>query len=661
LAAGVLLLPRDLVLVTAVVLFAPRCLRARRAPWTALAFEGAIEILAVVAASFAASVALAAAAPYLDKPGACSVAALVDCLVLIAAMRLPRLVLTRLQPSDSLEWVVSPLSAGTQLLLAALGAGVAVALLVSPWLLPFALAPLMLVQRSFRIPWLEQQAHLDAKTGLFNARYFELAVERELDRARVLQEPLSVLVADLDLLRDINNAHGHLAGDAVLKGVGEILQRSVRPGDVPSRFGGEEFAVLLPSTDHARAIEIAERLRSTVARTNFGKDAAGSDLWGTISVGVASYPAHGTTTLELMHMADLAVYGAKLQGRNRVLGATAERFLNTQRLGPKLVEAGDDLTLRLAEPAAGESSPAEPPPVARRQLPRSPIVSGAALCAIATGGALVAMVAVGAAHAPLVAVGAAVLAIPALVVFRRRASAVASATAAAEASQQAERLWQAADSLHTQNRSLERANRLLRERSAAAMETLSAAIDARDSHTAGHSRRVQRLAVAIGRELGLSVAELDVLSHAARFHDVGKLAVPEAILLKPGTLDGDEWHVIRRHPDEGARLIENLGFLTDALPAIRHHHERFDGSGYPDGLRGEEIPLGARIIHIADAVDAMLTARVYRPAREPAEVLAELTAHAGTQFCPRCIEALNRVMVAELARGTEVPLGLLVH
>jgi HD-GYP domain-containing protein (c-di-GMP phosphodiesterase class II) len=101
---------------------------------------------------------------------------------------------------------------------------------------------------------------------------------------------------------------------------------------------------------------------------------------------------------------------------------------------------------------------------------------------------------------------------------------------------------------------------------------------------------------------------------------------------------------MQRHADEGARIIDRLGFLGDAVPAIRHHHERFDGKGYPDGLRGEEIPLGARIIHVADALDSMLTTRIYRAARPLEESLAELRAAAGTQFCPRCVAALDRIL-----------------
>jgi HD-GYP domain-containing protein (c-di-GMP phosphodiesterase class II) len=104
---------------------------------------------------------------------------------------------------------------------------------------------------------------------------------------------------------------------------------------------------------------------------------------------------------------------------------------------------------------------------------------------------------------------------------------------------------------------------------------------------------------------------------------------------------------MQRHADEGARIIDRLGFLNDAVPAIRHHHERFDGTGYPQRLRGEEIPLGARIIHVADALDSMLTTRIYRAARSVDEALGEVKAKSGTQFCPRCVGALTRILPLE--------------
>jgi putative nucleotidyltransferase with HDIG domain len=212
----------------------------------------------------------------------------------------------------------------------------------------------------------------------------------------------------------------------------------------------------------------------------------------------------------------------------------------------------------------------------------------------------------------------------------------------------AHKLREAAETIQTQNVSLEQANRLLKERSTAAMESLSATVDARDAYTAGHSRRVQQLALAIGRELGLSHAELELLGHAALFHDIGKLGIPDAILLKPSSLTEEEWVVMASHAAEGASIINRLGFLSDAVPAIRHHHERFDGQGYPDGLSGDDIPLGARIIHVADAFDSMLTTRVYRPARPAQDALQELRRMAGSQFCPRCVSALDAIVETEM-------------
>jgi putative nucleotidyltransferase with HDIG domain len=150
--------------------------------------------------------------------------------------------------------------------------------------------------------------------------------------------------------------------------------------------------------------------------------------------------------------------------------------------------------------------------------------------------------------------------------------------------------------------------------------------------------------VRIGRELGFDPARLELLRLGALFHDIGKLAVPDAVLLKPASLNEYEWELMRRHADEGARIIERLGFLADAVPAIRHHHEHYDGSGYPDGLAAEEIPLGARIIHVADALDSMLTTRTYRSARQVKQALEELRENVGEQFCPRCVSALERIL-----------------
>ncbi|MDQ2980903.1 MAG: diguanylate cyclase [Actinomycetota bacterium] len=699
-------------------------------------------------------------------------------------------------------------SLSTDLVLAMLGVAMATFWHGNPWLIPFAVAPLLLIHRSLSVPQLQEEARVDPKTGLFNARHFAVALNEELIRAERFERPLSLVMADLDLLRDINNTYGHLAGDAVLQGVAEVFRAQLRHYDVPARFGGEEFAILLPETPPEQAFEIAERIRRAVAGHSFDVETSSEPIRATISIGVAGFPRDGTDANELIHQADLAVYRAKLQGRNRVLDASSEPLLLPEKRQGRLVAVPEDGDHVVPLPPAVDAGPIRerrhPRPhamhgprflsLSRRLAAFVGVVSVVGVAAGILGAifgtstdwigltALIALVGVGQALALEVDDGSisvsAVGAIAGAALFGPRAAlALAITTAAVEWSarrspfhyvvfnvgtlslaslaavgvftagfggdlgkfvyviagiaagatyfavnmglislavaiegherwwavfkerfawlathylvygfiggviwighetaglwalavfavplllmrktqeaylrhtqRSAQKLRQAAETIQTQNVSLEHANKLLKERSTAAMESLSATVDARDAYTAGHSRRVQQLALAIGRELGLSQAELDLLGHAALFHDIGKLAVPDAILLKPASLTEDEWELMQRHADEGARIIDRLGFLNDAVPAIRHHHERFDGTGYPDRLKGDEIPLGARIIHVADALDSMLTTRIYCAARPASEALDELRRAADTQFCPRCVAALERILPLE--------------
>ena len=213
----------------------------------------------------------------------------------------------------------------------------------------------------------------------------------------------------------------------------------------------------------------------------------------------------------------------------------------------------------------------------------------------------------------------------------------------------AHRLELASETIGHQNEKLETASQLVIERSTAALEALSATVDARDAYTAGHSRRVREFSLALGGELGMSNDELELLSQAALLHDIGKIGVPDSVLLKEGPLTQSEWLVMKSHPEEGARIIERLGYLDEVVPAIRHHHERLDGRGYPHGLYGDEIPLAARIIHVADALDAMLTRRVYRDDMSLEAAIGEIQRGSGTDFCPRCVDAFERALTAGLA------------
>ena len=179
----------------------------------------------------------------------------------------------------------------------------------------------------------------------------------------------------------------------------------------------------------------------------------------------------------------------------------------------------------------------------------------------------------------------------------------------------------------------------LEESSLEAIESLNATVEAKDPDTAGHSLRVQRVALAIAAQLDLTAQQVDALRFGALFHDIGKIAVPDGVLVKPAKLDYWEYAQMKTHSAEGARIVEKFGRLRDAVPIIRHHHEHWDGGGYPDGLAGSAIPLEAAIVGLADAWDAMTTDRPYHRALTCAEALAQIQDGRGTQFSPVVVDA----------------------
>ena len=189
----------------------------------------------------------------------------------------------------------------------------------------------------------------------------------------------------------------------------------------------------------------------------------------------------------------------------------------------------------------------------------------------------------------------------------------------------------------------EQRSRRIESMSVELVETLAAAVDAKDRYTIGHARRVADYAALIGRELGLADDEVGDLTKEALLHDVGKISVPDAVLNKPGRLDDEEYETIKSHTVAGFSILGKSEALVGAAAVARWHHERFDGSGYPDGLVGDEIPLHARIVAVADAYDAMCSDRVYRPRLPEQIVRGELLAGRGTQFDPECVNAFMRV------------------
>lgn len=194
------------------------------------------------------------------------------------------------------------------------------------------------------------------------------------------------------------------------------------------------------------------------------------------------------------------------------------------------------------------------------------------------------------------------------------------------------------------NAQLQEANTQLKEAYYGTIESLRLAVDAKDSYTRGHSDRVSYYSVLIGKQLGLSEEDLDVLKQGALFHDVGKIGIPDAILQKPGKLTDDEYDDIKNHPSIGAKILGPAKIFEPLIPMVLHHHERYDGRGYPGGLKGEEIPFMARIVCVADSFDAMTSDRAYRPRFTVVKAMEEMENCKGTQFDPELVDAFMIAM-----------------
>jgi response regulator RpfG family c-di-GMP phosphodiesterase len=188
-----------------------------------------------------------------------------------------------------------------------------------------------------------------------------------------------------------------------------------------------------------------------------------------------------------------------------------------------------------------------------------------------------------------------------------------------------------------------------------ALRSLATAIDTRDDYTGGHVERVARYAAATGRELGLAGEELRALWIGALLHDVGKIGVSDAILKKPGALTAEEFAEMKRHPAIGGKVMDSSSFLRPGLPAVLHHQEHWDGTGYPAGLRGDEISLQGRIVAVVDCYDAIVTARPYRGAAPEGDALAEIRACAGTQFDPAVVDAFLRAAARGFPLDPDTP------
>ena len=460
---------------------------------------------------------------------------------------------------------------------------------------------------------LKEVSFRDEVTHLYNRRFFSIRIEEEVSRYRRFKHPVSVILLDLDSFKAVNDHLGHAVGDETLRGVGELLLKHSRGINVVCRFGGDEFAVILVETSKAGAQIYADRIRHVLEYHVFPHGQRIS-----ASFGIASLPEDvGAVAEDLLRAADEALYAAKRAGKNRVSSLEAMAAPNGA------VPAAEPVAL------AAISGASDAPAVPARGAALETLVGARSAMPAEDGVVVSGRAEVRTALESLAGASCDFILRP--------------AAADPAVDRDPEDRWRSGEiSL------LPSGLQPLSQSERATLTALHGLIAARDLGTGTHSERVWVYAEAIARAYGISEAELRDIEHGVILHDIGKIGIPDSILLKPGPLSPDEWKVMRTHPEVGRGLIQDIPFLAGAVPIVYHHHERWDGNGYPEGLRGDGIPLSCRIFAVADALDAMTFDRPYSRAVSLEAAREEIARCRGTHFDPAVVSTFLSISLEAL-------------
>ncbi|MDD5617821.1 MAG: PAS domain S-box protein, partial [Candidatus Omnitrophica bacterium] len=391
---------------------------------------------------------------------------------------------------------------------------------------------------------LESLALKDPLTELYNKRYILERLNSEFERAKRSFSSLSLLLIDLDYFKSINDMYGYEFGDKVLTQIAKLLKSELRANDVISRWGGEEFMIILPDIDREDAILVSKKVIRVFEHKGFGDEKNVVNL--KCSIGVVSYPEDPLfNPKEMLEAVEKSVFKVKTSGGDGV-GSYTRGFVKDE--DKATISEKDRLLDSLKEKMSffaikGEDSILE------------------------------------------------------------------------------------------------------------AIYSLSKSLELKDHTTRQHSEKTVHYAVKLAQKFNLGEREIENVRRAAVLHDIGKIGIPDKILLKKGPLTKSEFEIVKQHPKIAAEVMSVAEFLSDSIPYVLHHHEKYDGTGYPDGLKGENIPLGARIISIVDVYEALTADRPYRKAMSKEEALKIIQDNSGIQFDPKIAEAFIELLKGEIGHN----------